>query len=67
MVLTCESMFSRTSLDANKPKIYTAYLHSRASKIQLHLPFGYNLQILLARGNGQAPMLSPGVSKIEKL
>ena len=44
MLLACESIFSRTSLDVSpqnvlksKPEIYTAYLPSGASKVQFSL------------------------------
>ena len=66
MVLACESIFSRDKLGCQrknfalvhktKPEMYTAYLPSGASKMRFYLPLSYNLQMLLASGNGQAPM-----------
>ena len=64
-MLVCESIFSRTSLDArpqnflkSEREIYTAYLPSGASKMQFSLAL--QLQFTNSTCPGQAPMSSPG-------
>ena len=62
MVLACESIFSRTSLDARPQnlhmfsKVNPKYIQRSCpvgqARYSFHLPFSYNLQFLLARGNG---------------
>ena len=62
IVLACESIFSRTSLDARPqnvhmsskvdPKYIQRIYSVRQTRFSFHLPFSYNLHILLAQGNG---------------
>ena len=74
MVLACESIFSRTSLDGRPQNLLQTF-----SKVNLkytkrtfpvgqarcsyHLPHSYNLQILLARGNGASTNVEPCLQK----
>ena len=61
MVLACESLFSRTSLDGRPQNLHTFskvnLKYTKCSfpvgqaRCSFHLPHSYNLQILLARGN----------------
>ena len=66
MVLTCESIFSRTSLYAyiaqnliysNKNIQHTCPVGQ--ARYSFHLPFSSNLQIHLARGNGASTNVEP--------
>ena len=72
MVLACESIFSRTSLDA-KPqnlhpfsKVNLKYIQHTCpvgqARYSFHLPFSYDLQILLAQGKHQCRALGPLLS-----
>ena len=67
MVLACENIFSRTRLDG-RPKNLHTFSNLRYTKLTLpvgqarcsfHLPHSYNLQILLARGNGASTNVEP--------
>ena len=61
MVLACESIFSRTSFDARPQNLHTfskvnpKYIQrtcpTEQARYSFHLPFSYNLLILLARVN----------------
>ena len=69
MVLACASIFSRTSLDAIPQNLHTfSKLNSKytqhtcpvgQARYSFHLPYSYNLQILLARGNGASTNVEP--------
>ena len=69
MVLACESIFSRTSLDARPRNLHTfSKVNLKYTKCTFpvgqarcscHLPHSYNLQILLARGNGTSTNVEP--------
>ena len=69
MVLACERIFSRTSLDArpwNLPtfsKVNLKYAKHTfpvgQARCSFHLPHSYILQILLARGNGASTHVEP--------
>ena len=69
MVLACESIFSRTSLDAGTQNLHTfskvnpKYMQPTTPVGQaiysFHLPFSYNLQILFAQGNGASTNVKP--------
>ena len=69
MVLACESIFSRTSLDARPRNLHTfSKVNLKYTKrtfpvgqarSSFHLPHSYNLQILLARGNGASTNVEP--------
>ena len=69
MVLACESIFSRTSLDGRPQNLhtfskvnltYTKYSFPVGqARCSFHLPHSYNLQILLARGNGASTNVEP--------
>ena len=59
MMLACESIFSSTSLDARPLKIANIEIYIQHScpvgqaRYSFHLPFTYDLQILLAGGKHQ--------------
>ena len=63
VVLACESILSRTSLDARPQNLHTfstvntKYIQRTCpvgqARYSFHLPLSYNLQILLARGKHQ--------------
>ena len=69
MVLTCESIFSRISLDGRPRNLHTfSKVNLKYTKrtfpvgqarCSFHLPHSYNLQILLARGNGASTNVEP--------
>ena len=69
MVLACESIFSRTSLDGRPRNVHTlSKVNLKYTKrtfpvgqarCSFHLPHSYNLQILLARGNGASTNVEP--------
>ena len=69
MVLACESIFSRTSLDGRQQNLHTFskvnLKYTKCSfplgqaRCSFHLPHSYNLQILLARGNGASTNVEP--------
>ena len=67
MVLACESMFSRTSLDGRPRNLNTfSKVNMKYTKrifpvgqASFYLPHSYNLQILLARGNGASTNVEP--------
>ena len=69
MVLACESIFSKAGLDARSQNLHTfsyvnrKYIHHTCpmgqARYSFHLPFSYNLQILLARGNGASTNVEP--------
>ena len=69
MVLACESIFSRTSLDGRPQNLYTFsnvnLKYTKCSfpvgqaRCSFHLPHSYNLQILLAWGNGASTNVEP--------
>ena len=69
MVLPCESLFSRTSLDGRPLNLHTfSKVNLKYTKhtfpmgqrrCRFHLPHSYNLQILLARGNGASTNVEP--------
>ena len=69
MVLACERIFSRTSLDARPRNLYTfSKVNLKYTKrifpvgqarCHFHLPHSYNLQILLAQGNGASTNVEP--------
>ena len=69
MVLACESIFSRTSLDGRPRNLRTfSKINMKYTKrtfpvgqarCSFHLPHSYNLQILLARGNGASTNVEP--------
>ena len=69
MVLACESIFSRTSLDGRPQNLHTFskvnLTYKKCSfpvgqaRCSFHLPHSYNLQILLARGNGASTNVEP--------
>ena len=69
MVLACESIFSRTSLDGRPRNLHTfSKVNLKYTKLtfpvgqarcSFHLPHSYNLQILLARGNGASTNVEP--------
>ena len=71
MVLPCESIFSRTSLDGRPRNLHTfSKVNLKYTKrtfpvgqarCSFHLPHSYNLQILLARGNGASTNVEPCV------
>ena len=69
-MLACESIFSRTSLDARPQNLHTfskvidpKYIQSTCTvgqaRYSFHLPFSYDLQILLAKGNGASTNVEP--------
>ena len=69
MVLPYESLFSRTSLDGRPRNLHTfSKVNLKYTKrtfpvgqarCSFHLPHSYNLQILLARGNGASTNVEP--------
>ena len=69
MVLACESIFSRTSLDGRPQNLHTfSKVNLKCTKCSFpigqarcsfHLPHSYNLQFLLARGNGASTNVEP--------
>ena len=69
MVLACESIFSRTSLDGRPQNLNTfskvnlKYTECSfpvgQARCNFHLPHSYNLQILLAQGNGASTNVEP--------
>ena len=69
MTLACESIFSRAGLDARPQNLHTftkvnqKYIQHTCqmgqARYSFHLPFCYNLQILLARGNGASTNVEP--------
>ena len=69
MVLPCESLFSRTSLDGRPLNLHTfSKVNLKYTKhtfpvgqrrCSFHLPHSYNLQILLARGNRASTNVEP--------
>ena len=69
MVLACESIFSKTSLDDRPRNLHTfSKVNLKYTKrtfpvgqarCSFHLPHSYNLQILLARGNGASTNVEP--------
>ena len=69
MVLACESIFSRTSLDGRPRNLHTfSKVNLKYTKrtfpvgqarCSFHLPHSYNLQIILARGNGASTNVEP--------
>ena len=69
MVLARESIFSRTSLDGRPRNLQTfSKVNLKYTKrtfpvgqarCSFHLPHSYNLQILLARGNGASTNVEP--------
>ena len=69
MVLVCESIFCRTSLDDRQQNLHTFskvnLKYTKCSfpvgqaRCSFHLPHSYNLQILLARGNGASTNVEP--------
>ena len=77
MVLACERKFSRTSFDARPQNLYTfskvnlKYIQGTFPvgqvRYNFHLPFSYDLQILLARGNGASTNVEPCIKNISRL
>ena len=75
MVQACESIFSRTSLDARPRNLHTfSKVNLKYTKhtfpvgqarCSFHLPHSYNLQILLARGNGASTNVEPWDNNVE--
>ena len=74
MVLACESMFSRTSLDGRPRNLLHTFSKVNLkytkrtfpvgqARCSFHLPHSYNLQILLARGNGASTNVEPCTGK----
>ena len=71
MVLACKSIFSRTSLDGRPRNLHTfSKVNLKYTKCtfpvgqarcSFHLPHSYNLQILLARGNGASTNVEPWI------
>ena len=69
MILACEGIFSRTSLDGRPLNLHTfSKVNLKYAKCtfpvgqarcSFHLPHGYNLHILLARGNGASTNVEP--------
>ena len=65
MVLACESIISRTSLADHETfsKVNLKYTKRTfpvgQARCSFHLPHSYNLQILLARGNGASTNVEP--------
>ena len=69
MVLACESIFSRTSLDGRPrnlhifSKVNLKYTKRTfpvgQARCSFHLPHSYNLRFLLARGNGASTNVEP--------
>ena len=69
MVMACDSIFSRTSLDGRPRNLHTfSKVNLKYTKrtfavgqarCSFHLPHSYNLQILLARGNGASTNVEP--------
>ena len=69
MVLVCESIFSRTSLDSRPQnlhifsKVNLKYTQHTCpvgqARYSFHLPYRYNSQILLAWGNGASTNVEP--------
>ena len=69
MVLACESIFSRTSLDARPRNLHTfSKVNLKYTKrtfpvgqarCSFHLPHSFNLLILLARGSGASTNVEP--------
>ena len=69
MVLACESIISRTSLDARPQNLHTFSIVNLKytkrtfpvgqARCSFHLPHNYNLQILLAQGNGASTNVEP--------
>ena len=72
MVQACGSIFSRTSLDGRPQNLHTfskvnlKYTkcsfpvgQATEARCSFHLPHSYNLQILLARGNGASTNVEP--------
>ena len=75
MVLACESIFSRTSLDArpqnnmhtfSKVKYIKHTLTVGQARCGFHLPFSYDLQILLAWGNRASTNVKPCLKYLEE-
>ena len=74
MVLACESIFSRTSLDGRPRNLHTfSKVNLKYTKrtfpvgqarCSFHLPHSYNLQFLLARGNGASTNVEPCILKV---
>ena len=71
MVLACESIFSRTNLDGRQnlhtfSKVNLKYTKHTfpvgQARCSFHLPHSYNLQILLARGNGASTNVEPCIN-----
>ena len=69
MVLACESLFFGESLDGRPRNLHTfskvnmKYIKCTfpvgQARYSFHLPHSYNLQILLARGNGASTDVEP--------
>ena len=69
MVLAYESIFSRTSFDGRPQNLHTfskvnlkytkRTLPVGQARCSFHLPHSYNLQIILARGNGASTNVKP--------
>ena len=69
MVLANESKFSTTSFDARPQNLHTFskvnpnYTQHACpvgqARYSFHLPYSYNLQVLLARGNGASTNVEP--------
>ena len=69
MVLACENIFSKASLDARPRNLHTfskvnpKYIQRTCpvgqARYSFHLPYSYNLQILFARGNGASTNVEP--------
>ena len=74
MVLACESIFSRTSLDGRPQNFHTFskvnLKYTKCSftvgqaRCSFYLPHSYNLQIPLARGNGASTNVEPWMHDI---
>ena len=78
MVLACEIIFSSTSLDGRPRNLHTfskvnlnytkRTFPVGQARCSFHLPHSYNLQILLARGNGASTNVEPwGPSEPSKM
>ena len=77
MVLAYGSIFSRTSLDGRPRNLHTFSKENLKytkrtfpvgqARCSFHLPHSYNLQILLARGNGASTNVEPWWKNILKV
>ena len=74
MVLACESIFSRTSLDGRPRNLHTfskvnlkytkRTFRVGQARCSFYLPHSFNLQILLAQGNGASTNVDPWEMRI---